>query len=174
MSAEAPLPALAAAPAEQPAARRACVVMLGGRPFAVDVTDAREVVLLDATTPVPGAPTALVGLMNLRGSVLPVLDARPLLGLPVRAAVGRPRALVLADADRRAGILIERVLGLTSFDDVQARGAGEPDALVVGELVDEAGERAAVLDARAVLSAARRAWDPVADSPRAVPRTSGA
>jgi chemotaxis signal transduction protein len=174
MSAEAPLAAPAAAVAEQPAARRACVVMLGGRPFAVDVTDAREVVLLDVTTPVPGAPAALVGLMNLRGSVLPVLEARPLLGLPVRAAVGRPRALVLADADRRAGILIERVLGLTGFHDVQARAASEPGALVVGELVDEAGERAAVLDARAVLSAARRAWDPVADSSRAVPRTSGA
>jgi len=152
----------AAAIAERPAARRACVVMLGGRPFAVDVTQAREVVVLDVTTPVPGAPATLVGVMNLRGSVLPVVEARPLLGLPVRAAAGRPRALVLAEADQRAAILIERVLGLSAFDTVKAPADGvAPGALAVGELVDEAGERATMLDAGALLQAVRRAWDPI-------------
>ena len=150
------------AAAERPAARRACVVMLGGRPFAVDVTQAREVVVLDVTTPVPGAPATLVGVMNLRGSVLPVVEARPLLGLPVRAPAGRPRALVLAEADQRAAILIERVLGLSAFDTVKAPADGvAPGALAVGELVDEAGERATMLDAGALLQAVRRAWDPI-------------
>jgi len=152
----------------RPPARRACVVMLGGRPVAVDVTDAREVVVLDVITPVPGAPSALVGVMNLRGSVLPVVEARPLLGLPVRAPVGRPRAVVLADGAHRAAVLIERVLGLTAFDQVQPPADGEaPGALALGELVDEAGERATVLDARALLSAVRRGWDP--DDSHAVP-----
>src|SRR5262245_3274274 len=119
MSAEAPL----AAPVlpETPAApvRRACVVLLGGRPFAVDVAEAREVVVLDTTTPVPGAPAPVIGVMNLRGSVLPVVEARPLLGLPIRAGGPRGRALVLADGDRRAAILIERVLGLGTLDEVE-------------------------------------------------------
>jgi len=146
--------------AERAPARRACVVMLGGRPFALDVADTREVVVLDVTTPVPGAPPALVGVMNLRGSVLPVIEARPLLGLPVRAAVGRPRALVLADAGQRAAMLIERVLGLTAFDSVTPPAAGAtPGALAVGELVDDAGQRATVLDAGALLRAVRRDWD---------------
>jgi len=146
--------------AERAPARRACVVMLGGRPFALDVADTREVVVLDVTTPVPGAPAALVGVMNLRGSVLPVIEARPLLGLPVRAAVGRPRALVLADAGQRAAMLIERVLGLTAFDSVTPPAAGAtPGALTVGELVDDAGQRATVLDAGALLRAVRRDWD---------------
>jgi len=58
LSAEVPVDTgVAEAAAEpRPPARRACVVMLGGRPFAVDVTEAREVVVLDVTTPVPGAP----------------------------------------------------------------------------------------------------------------------
>ncbi len=146
--------------AERAPARRACLVLLGGRPFAVDVVQAREVVVLDATTPVPGAPAPLVGVMNLRGSVLPVVEARPLLGLPVHATPDRPRALVLADGDHRAAVVIERVLGLTAFDDVQPASDPEPGALAVGELVDEAGARATVLDARALLTAVRRAWDP--------------
>jgi purine-binding chemotaxis protein CheW len=151
--------------AERAPARRACVVMLGGLPFAVDVGETREVVVLDVTTPVPGAPAALVGVMNLRGSVLPVIEARPLLGLPVRAAVGRPRALVLADAGQRAAILIERVLGLTAFEAVIPPAAGAaPGALAVGELIDDAGERATVLDAGALLRAVRRDWDSTTQS----------
>src|SRR5215470_2574735 len=54
---------LVTAVVERPVARRACVIMLGGRPFAVDVTEAREVVVVDATTSVPGAPAELVGVM---------------------------------------------------------------------------------------------------------------
>jgi purine-binding chemotaxis protein CheW len=162
-----------AAAEPRPPARRACLVMLGGRPFAVDVTEAREVVVLDVTTPVPGAPPELVGVMNLRGHVLPVVEARPLLGLPVRAAVGRSRAVVVADGAHRAAVLIERVLGLSAFDQVlpPADGAA-PDALAVGEMVDEAGERATVLNACALLSALRRAWEP--DVTPAVPADPGA
>lgn len=171
MSADATVQVDAAAVAERTPAHRACVVMLGGRPFAVDVGDTREVVVLDVTTPVPGAPGALVGVMNLRGSVLPVIEARPLLGLPVRAATGRPRALVLADAGHRAAVLIERVLGLTTFEAVIPPADGVPvGALVVGELIDDAGERATVLDAPALLRAVRGAWD----SPTQSTHTSGA
>jgi purine-binding chemotaxis protein CheW len=138
---DAPVTVAAAAPVP-----RACVVLLGGRPFAVDVAQAREVVVIDAITPVPGAPAPLVGVMNLRGAVLPVVEARPLLGLPVRGGGGRARALVVADGERRAAVLIERVLGLV---------AG-------GELPDDSSERATPLDAGALLAAVRRAWDSAA------------
>jgi purine-binding chemotaxis protein CheW len=159
--------------AEPRPARRACVVLLGGRPFAVDVTEAREVVVLDVTTPVPGAPRELVGVMNLRGNVLPVVEARPLLGLPVRAAVGRPRAVVLADGAHRAAVLIDRVLGLSAFEAVQPPADGTtPDGLALGEMVDDTGTRATVLNARALLSALRRAWD--SDITLAVPANPGA
>ena len=160
MSAEVTTHVEAAVLAEPTPTRRACLVMLGARAFAVDVAHTREVVVLEVTTPVPGAPAALMGVMNLRGSVLPVIEARPLLGLPVRAAVGRASALVLAHAEHRAAILIERVLGLTAFDMVIPPAHGvAPGALTLGELIDEAGERATVLDARALLHSVRRAWD---------------
>ncbi len=80
-----PVPGALVPSLEAPPVPRACLVMLGGRPFAVDVADAREVVVLDTTTAVPGAPPAVLGVMNLRGHVLPVVEARPLLGLPVHS-----------------------------------------------------------------------------------------
>lgn len=147
--------------AERGPARRACVVLLGGRPFAVDVAEAREVVVVDSTTPVPGAPAPLVGVMNLRGNVLPVVEARPLLGLTTRTPDGPARALVIADGERRAAILIERVLGLATFDEIQPLPDGETDAsaLTLGELAAESTGPARVLDAGALLAALRRAWE---------------
>ena len=165
MPADVSTAAVEAAPApEARLSRRACVVMLGGRPFAVDVVEAREVVMLDTAT--------LVGVMNLRGSVLPVVEARPALGLPVRAAIGPPRALVLADGEHRAAILIERVLGLSAFDDVQPPAEPTPNGLVLGELVDQAGEHATMLHGGALLRAVRT-WKPIADSSPAVPADPG-
>jgi len=152
-------PSLTLAVEERSPARRACVVRLGDRAFAVDVTDAREVVVLDALTPVPGAPAPLVGVMNLRGTALPVIEVRPLLGLTVRGAL---RALVVADGDRRAAILIEAVLGLAGFDDVAplAGTEGVPAALVRGRVTTESGETITLLDGPALLAAARRSWNP--------------
>jgi purine-binding chemotaxis protein CheW len=139
--------------------RRACVVLLGGQSFAVDAADAREVVALDATTPVPGAPAAVVGVMNLRGGVLPVVEARSLLGLPPRVgAVERGHALVLADGDRRAAVRIDRVLGLAPLDEVRPPAQTDATGLAVGEISVESGGRATLLDARAMLAALRRQW----------------
>jgi purine-binding chemotaxis protein CheW len=133
-------------------------VRLGGRPFAVDVVDAREVVTLDTTTPVPGAPASVLGVMNLRGSVLPVVEIRPLLGLPARGP--GDRAIVLADGDRRAAVLIEAVIGLTTLDSVRATSDFTLSGVAVGEIEVDTGGRATLLDGPALLSALREAWDP--------------
>jgi chemotaxis signal transduction protein len=143
---------------EAPPVGRACVVRLGGRPFAVDVTDAREVVLLETTTTVPGAPPSVLGVMNLRGNVLPVVEIRPLLGLPVRAT--SDRALVLADGDRRAAVLIETVIGLTTLDGVRPTVDDALSHLAVGEIDVDTGGRATLLDGPAVLTALRQVWHP--------------
>lgn len=150
MSTETPTQAV-----EAPPTGRACVVLLGGRPFAIDVTDTREVVVLGSTTPVPGAPPTVLGVMNLRGSIMPVVEARPLLGLP--AHTRSDRALVLADGDRRAAVVIEGVLGLAALDTVEPTAdAGD---LTLGAVALETGGRATLLDARGTLAAVRCAWD---------------
>jgi purine-binding chemotaxis protein CheW len=151
------LPALAP-PADGPPASRACVVVLGDRRFAVDVTDAREVVMVDKTTPVPGAPATVIGVMNLRGHVMPVVDARPLLGLSTRASTNR--ALVVVDGERRAAILVESVLGLTTLGSAPPEADEDDGRVMLGELNTDAGGRATLLDGRAMLAALRRAWDP--------------
>jgi purine-binding chemotaxis protein CheW len=49
--------------------------------YALDLTAVREVMPEPEVTPLPGAPAALLGVLNLRGEIVPVFDTAVLLGL---------------------------------------------------------------------------------------------
>lgn len=138
---------------------RACLFTLDAETFAVDVRRVREVVVFDAVTPVPLAPPHVVGVANLRGEVVPLVDARPRLGLPPRPAGRVLRALVLGTDGGPVGLVIDDVVGLDAFDEVTpladgARGRSGPWAR--GLL--RRGERAATwLDADTLVAALRPA-----------------
>jgi len=54
---------------------------VGGQVYAIDVSQMREVVRWQAVTPLPNAPTLIEGVIDLRGSVVPVVDLGRALGL---------------------------------------------------------------------------------------------
>jgi purine-binding chemotaxis protein CheW len=142
------------------------VVTLGGRPFAVDVREAREVIMLEALTTVPGAPAPLVGVVNLRGSVLGVAEARPLLGLSSRPVTPGSPALVIGVGDLQAAMPIDRVVGLDWFETPLPLDAndGRSGAAFAAGLVPHAGDYATLLDAGRLLDALRAPWAPVAEA----------
>ena len=86
---------------------RICLVTLGGELFAIDLRHVREVFGIESITPVPGMPASLVGVANLRGTVIPLADLRPSLGLSASAT---PRyAIVVRHGTQQVGILIDDV-----------------------------------------------------------------
>jgi chemotaxis signal transduction protein len=62
--------------------RNVIVFAVGGGRYALELRWVREVVSLGFVTGVPTAPTALGGVCNLHGAILPVLDVAALLDLP--------------------------------------------------------------------------------------------
>lgn len=56
------------------AMKNVIVFALGGARFAIELRWVREVITLGFVTPVPGAPAAISGVVNVRGSLTPVLD----------------------------------------------------------------------------------------------------
>jgi purine-binding chemotaxis protein CheW len=140
--------------------QRACVVTLGGWPFAVDVRQAREVVMLETVTVVPGAPGPLLGVANLRGSVLGVAEARPLLGVPARPLTPGSPALVIAAGALHAAIPVDQVVGLDSFETPLPLDAADcrPGAAFATGLIPHAGDHATLLDASRLLEALRAPW----------------
>jgi purine-binding chemotaxis protein CheW len=125
----------------------ACVrVAIGGEHFAVGVEQALEVAEVRELTPVPGAPSSVLGVINRDGQVLAVVDLARLIGT---SSSGRPGCLlVVEDGGRRAGLAVDEILDVgpapvlteaTSSD--MLRGAALVDGSLVGML-----EVAAVLD----------------------------
>ena len=103
---------------------RACLFRLGGDRFAVDVGYTRGVFVVEDATRVPGTPAYVVGLANLRGRLVPLLDARERLGLPAIARAGA-KALVIHDDTVEVGFVIEDVLGLESLSNARPPRLGE-------------------------------------------------
>lgn len=109
--------------AEQPkptGSLRVCLVTLGDETFAIDLRQVREVFEPESITPVPGMPAALVGVTNLRGTIIPLADVRTLLGV---SASTRPKyAVVVRHGTRHIGLLVEDVpeLRTVQLDDLIA------------------------------------------------------
>ncbi len=142
--------------------RRACVVAMGGRTLAVDVRDAREVMTVGAVAAVPGAPAPLLGVANLRGTVLAVADARSLLALPPKPPATGTSAIVLAAGGLEAAVPIDGVLGLEWFDEPLPADDvpdGPVKAYATG-VVPRSDGPAILLDAARLLEALRAPWAP--------------
>ncbi|RKH12965.1 chemotaxis protein CheW [Corallococcus praedator] len=58
--------------------------MLAGEEYAVGLLRVREIIEYRPVTRVPGMPAAVQGVINLRGSVVPVVDLAVKFGLPAR------------------------------------------------------------------------------------------
>lgn len=61
---------------------RAVIVTLASRPFALQATSVVEMVSLPGVHAVPGMPSHIRGVINLRGRVMPLVDLRLRMGLP--------------------------------------------------------------------------------------------
>ena len=144
--------------------RRACVVAMGGRTLAVDVRETREVMKLDVIGTVPGAPAPLLGVANLRGTVLAVADARPLLALAPKPATSGGAAIVLATGGLEAAVPIDGVLGLEWFDEpLPADDVPDgPLKTFAAGLVPRPDGPVILLDAARLLEALRAPWAPAA------------
>jgi twitching motility protein PilI len=66
-----------------------------------------EVMQMPTLWTLPGAPPWLLGLINLRGNLVPVFELRQLLGLPQRAGGDKPMVMVFDQGDKAVGIVID-------------------------------------------------------------------
>ena len=85
-----------------------CVLTLGGELFAIDLRHVSEVFEVESVTVVPGVPSFLIGVTNLRGTIVSLVDLRGSLGLSVSDAA-LPFAVVIRHGARQVGILVDHV-----------------------------------------------------------------
>ena len=86
---------------------RAAIISMGGELFTIDLQNVREVFVVESITPVPGMPDGLVGVTNLRGTVIPLLDLRPMFALNAEATLRY--AVVVKHGNWQVGVLVDTV-----------------------------------------------------------------
>lgn len=106
-----------------------CTFRVGGEDYAIDIMRVREIIPPAPVTPVPRAPSFVEGVVRLRGDVIPVLDVRRRLGLPVTPATRKTKYLIVSVAGRRLGLVVDEVTEVLRIPRAQIR---PPPALVEG------------------------------------------
>ncbi|MGJ8545568.1 MAG: chemotaxis protein CheW [Sulfitobacter sp.] len=94
---------------------------LAGHEYSVDIMSVREIRGWSQTTPLPHAPDYMKGVINLRGTVLPVMDLGSRLGLPPRPQNARNVIIVVKVEEIVTGLLVDAVSDIITVtsDDLQ-------------------------------------------------------
>ena len=82
---------------------------IAGQEFCIDIRAVREIRGYTASTPLPHTPPYILGVINLRGAIMPVLDLRDRLGLGRTEASSRHVIVVVQHGERMAGLLVDAV-----------------------------------------------------------------
>ena len=91
---------------------RLILLTVDGQTYALHLEAVDRVLRMVEVTPLPGAPYAVEGVINIQGEVVPVVSIRRRLGLAERS-VGVDDSLVVARArTRRLAIIAESILGV--------------------------------------------------------------
>jgi purine-binding chemotaxis protein CheW len=77
--------------------------------FGINVLNVQEVLRFQRMTRVPLAPPVIVGLINLRGQIVPAIDMRHRLCLDARSAEDRPMNLVVRTEDGAVSLLVDEI-----------------------------------------------------------------
>lgn len=130
--------------------RNVVVVAIDRERYAVELRWVQEIVVLPHLTPVPTAPPSIAGAINHKGTIVPVLSARALVGrrgAGARAPRPGDAALLVSLPDQRIAIAVDRIDEVTTLEARDEAGH---------ELKDARGAIVPSLDPRDLYEAARR------------------
>lgn len=110
---------------------------LGKEIYGVEVKQVREILRISNIVPVPGAPDYVLGITNIRGNVVTVIDGRRRLNLSEVEHTDRTRMIVLESGDDIAAVVVDNVedvidLPESSFDSNPKLATGKESRYITG------------------------------------------
>jgi purine-binding chemotaxis protein CheW len=133
--------------------RRLLVFEVGGTLFACDMDSFREIVPSQRATRLPGAPNTVCGLINLRGTIVTVIDGGVVLRKPP-CARANGLTLLVDYFERLVGIGVDDVRDIHDVPIDQFMSAAAPELIAEGIMTGAAeieGKKVLVLDIKALV-----------------------
>lgn len=115
--------------AERPVAPIQVVVFsLEEKSLALDILKIQEVIRMVEITHLPKMPSFALGVINLRGRIVPIINIREKLNLPERAPTARTCIILVRTGDQLFGFLVDDVVDVISLppESIESAAAG-PD-----------------------------------------------
>lgn len=156
------IPDWVAAPKEDPRRRQTsgteefCVFARGEIDLALPIAAAREVLTGESVTPVPQSPAQLIGVLNLRGEILPLVQIDGWLGLSQKSLSLDDQIVVVESQGILVGIIVDRVRDVRSLELREIgrySGPGEENPIFRG-LWQSGGQKIAIVDSERLVHAA--------------------
>jgi len=106
---------------------------LGTEHYCIEITDAREVFKPNFITRVPNTPGFVMGVTNLHGEIIPLLDIRYFLGLEQKEGLGGTKAITTDAGGGLIGVVVDDV---DEARDIEEESVQPPLATIKGRLAE--------------------------------------
>ena len=101
---------------------------LDNQEYGIPIIEVQEIKGWTRTTPVPNAPAHMLGVLNLRGTIIPVIDLRARFGLPSKEHDEFTVIMVVSMGERLAGLVVDSVSDVISAPDDAVRDNPEANS----------------------------------------------
>ncbi|MCC5932798.1 MAG: chemotaxis protein CheW [Balneolales bacterium] len=120
--------------------------------FAIEASCVHEVFSLRDLTSIPGTPAFVMGVINFRSTLVPVVNLKKLLGIHETGLTEMNKVLLLRDGSMEFGLLCDRILGSAFILQKDIRDAPATVSRLGSELIaGMADENTILLDGRTLL-----------------------
>jgi purine-binding chemotaxis protein CheW len=128
---------------------------LGAEEYGVEILKVQEIKGYSAITPIPNTPNYVKGVMNLRGSIIPILDLRAKLAMPEAAYNQFTVIIVVRVGAKTVGVVVDAVSDVLNIPlkDIQPTPdfGSQVDARFISGLAKAAERLVVLLDIEKVL-----------------------
>ncbi len=146
---------LAREPETAPAGESMEVVefLLAYEKYGIESSYVRELVPLKDLTPVPCTPAFVLGIVNVRGRIISVIDIKRLFDLPEKGLTDLNKLIILKSGQMEFGVLADAIVGVRSLMTEELQGAPPTFTGLRREyLKGITADRAVILDAGRIIS----------------------
>lgn len=91
------------------------VFALDGQQYGIDIMSVREIRMMQPITFLPGAPEHICGVINLRGSIVPVCDLRVRFAETCTEPSQSHAIVIVAHENRQYGLIVDEVLDIAAI-----------------------------------------------------------
>jgi len=103
--------------------QRVIAFMLNEELIGINIKNVTKISKRLDITPVPKTPEHILGVMNLRGNIVPVVNLKKMLGLPNDEEKDQEFILIIDSAIGNIGLLIDQVVGAITIDEEEIQPA---------------------------------------------------